>query len=47
MLDAMGTRWGLSVFGFVSIALLPVPYLFFTFGKRIRARGFWSMESTK
>jgi len=45
MLRKMGTRWGVSVFGFVAVALVPIPYLFFVFGKRIRARGVWSRES--
>jgi hypothetical protein len=45
MLHNMGIQWGVSVFGFVAVALIPIPYLFFTFGKRIRARGFWSKES--
>jgi MFS family permease len=45
ILHAMGVGWGISVFGFVAVALVPIPYLFFIFGKRIRARGFWSKES--
>lgn len=45
MLHNMGISWGISVFAFFSLALIPIPYLFFVFGKRIRARGFWSRES--
>ncbi|KAF2101194.1 putative MFS multidrug transporter [Rhizodiscina lignyota] len=45
MLHNMGIGWGISVFGFFSVALIPIPYLFFIYGKRIRARGFWSRDS--
>lgn len=45
MLHKMGIAWGVSVFGFVAVALIPIPYLFFIYGERIRARGFWSKES--
>ena len=45
-LHAIGVPWGISVFGFFAIALIPIPYLFYIYGKRIRARGVWSREST-
>lgn len=45
MLHKLGVDWGISIFGFVAIALIPIPYLFYIYGKRIRARGFWSKES--
>ena len=45
-LHSLGIPWGVSVFGFFGIALIPIPYLFYIFGKRIRARGVWSREST-
>lgn len=45
MLHAMGIEWGVSVFGFIAAALIPIPYLFYIFGKRLRARGYWSKES--
>jgi len=45
MLHNMGVDWGMSVFGFIAVALIPIPYLFFVFGKRIRARGAWSRAS--
>ena len=44
-IEALGVGWGISVFAFFSVLLIPIPYLFFTFGKRIRARGTWSRES--
>ncbi|KAK4541817.1 hypothetical protein LTR36_007349 [Oleoguttula mirabilis] len=45
MLHAMGIGWGISVFAFIACALVPIPYLFYVYGKRLRARGFWSRES--
>jgi MFS family permease len=46
LLHAVGVSWGLSIFGFCAIALIPIPYLFYIYGPRIRARGEWSREST-
>lgn len=45
MLHSLGIGWGISIFGFIAVAMIPIPYLFYSFGKRIRARGFWSRES--
>ena len=45
MLHRIGVAWGVSVFGFFSVALIPIPYLFYIFGKRIRAKSVWSRES--
>ncbi|KAK7518218.1 uncharacterized protein IWZ02DRAFT_434582 [Phyllosticta citriasiana] len=41
------TRRGVSIFGFCAVALIPIPYLFFVYGRRIRARGEFSRDSTK
>ncbi|KAK4505246.1 hypothetical protein PRZ48_003209 [Zasmidium cellare] len=46
MLHGIGINWGISVFAFISALMIPIPYLFFVYGKRIRARGVWSKEST-
>lgn len=45
MLHNLGIGWGISVFAFVAVAMIPIPYLFFVFGKRIRAKGVWSKDS--
>jgi len=45
MLHNIGIGWGISVFGFVAIGMIPIPYLFFIYGKRIRAKGYWSKGS--
>ena len=38
----VGVPWGTSIFAFFSVALIPVPFVFFVFGKRLRARSKWS-----
>lgn len=37
MYNKLGVAWATSLLGFVSLALFPVPILFFFYGKRIRA----------
>ncbi|OJJ63428.1 hypothetical protein ASPSYDRAFT_25504 [Aspergillus sydowii CBS 593.65] len=45
MFRNLGVPWASSVLGFLAIALIPIPYLFYIFGPRIRARGKWSRAS--
>jgi MFS family permease len=45
MLHNLGVGWGVSVFAFTAVLMIPIPFLFFVFGKRIRARGYWSRDS--
>lgn len=45
MLTNLGVGLGCSIFGIVSFVLIPVPFVFYAFGKRIRARGYYSRGS--
>lgn len=45
MFHKLGVNWASSVLGFFAVALIPIPYLFYIFGRRIRARGKWSKHS--
>lgn len=45
MLSNIGVEWGISIFAFIALLLVPIPYVFWTYGKRLRARGVWSRES--
>ncbi|KAJ5249014.1 major facilitator superfamily domain-containing protein [Penicillium chermesinum] len=45
MFHNLGVPWAASLLGFISVALIPIPYLFYIFGRRIRARGKWSRAS--
>lgn len=38
MYEGLGIAWATSLLGFVSLALLPIPWIFFKFGPKIRAR---------
>jgi hypothetical protein len=35
--NKLGIAWATSLLGFISIALLPVPWVFFKYGKKIRS----------
>ncbi|KAL2130300.1 hypothetical protein VTI74DRAFT_6650 [Chaetomium olivicolor] len=38
MYESLGFQWATGLVAFVTLALLPFPYIFFRYGKRIRAR---------
>jgi hypothetical protein len=38
MYEALGFQWATGLVAFVTLALMPFPYIFFRYGKRIRAR---------
>lgn len=42
MYDALGLGWGNSVLGFIGLAFVPVPYLFYKYGEKIRKR--WPIQ---
>ncbi|UQC83828.1 major facilitator superfamily transporter [Colletotrichum lupini] len=45
MYQKLGIGWASSLLGFVSLALLPGPWIFFKFGKRIRQRSQYETAS--
>jgi hypothetical protein len=45
--EKLGIGWGMSLFGFVSLALLPVPWLFYKFGILLRQRSAYTEMSAK
>ncbi|KAI4105675.1 MAG: hypothetical protein L6R37_002574 [Teloschistes peruensis] len=42
MFHKLGIPWASSVFGFFAITLIPIPYLFYIYGPRIRSKGKYS-----
>ncbi|KIY43541.1 MFS general substrate transporter [Fistulina hepatica ATCC 64428] len=38
MFHGLGNNWAASLLGFVSLAMIPIPFLFYRFGKSIRAK---------
>ncbi|KAL2411326.1 Efflux pump bik6 [Exophiala dermatitidis] len=43
----VGIPWGTSIFGFFAAALIPVPFFFFFYGKKIRMRSKWSRNANE
>jgi len=41
MYNNLGIHWAGSVFGFISIAMMPVPWVFFFKGKVLRTRSLY------
>ena len=42
MYHKLGIPWGTSVFAFFAVSLIPIPYLFYIYGPKLRARGKYS-----
>lgn len=38
MYNKLGYQWATSILAFLTVAMMPFPYLFFKYGKRIRVR---------
>lgn len=36
--EALGIGWATSLLGFLALVMIPIPYLFFRFGRSIRAK---------
>jgi hypothetical protein len=43
MYEALGLGWGNSVLGFVAVAFIPLPFLFYLYGERIRNAKIWEI----
>jgi MFS family permease len=44
MFEALEYQWATSLLGFLTLAMLPFPYIFFTYGKRIRAKSRYAKD---
>ena len=48
-ISGYGVYWnwdvGNGLIGFIAVAMIPIPFGFFVYGKRIRARSKWSKDS--
>jgi hypothetical protein len=38
MYEKLGYQWATALLAFLTLAMLPFPYLFFIYGKRLRSR---------
>lgn len=44
MFDNMGIKWAGTVLGCIAVALIPVPFLFYKYGKRMRQKSKWTFD---
>ncbi|KAK9329453.1 major facilitator superfamily domain-containing protein [Lipomyces starkeyi] len=44
MFSNLGVKWGASLIGFVAIAMIPIPFVFYRFGPEIRKRNPYSSQ---
>lgn len=45
MYEGLGYQWATALVGFVTLALMPFPYIFYRYGKRIRSRSRFATTS--
>ncbi|EGN99152.1 hypothetical protein SERLA73DRAFT_152838 [Serpula lacrymans var. lacrymans S7.3] len=45
LLDNLGTKWGVSIFGFLSLGLLPIPLIFIRYGASLRQHSRFAQEA--
>jgi hypothetical protein len=38
MYNRLGYQWATSLLAFLTVAMMPFPYIFFRYGKKIRAK---------
>ena len=43
----VGVPWGTSIFAFFAVVLIPIPFLLYRFGERVRGQSKWSRESVE
>jgi hypothetical protein len=44
MFQALGIGWGNSVLGFIAVAFIPLPFVFYLYGQRMRESKLFKME---
>lgn len=44
MFHKLGIAWASSLLGFISTAMIPIPFLFYIYGARIRGKGRFTAE---
>jgi hypothetical protein len=44
--ENMGVHWTLTILGGISALLVPVPYVFYKYGKSIRARSKYAVDTS-
>ena len=47
MFESLGYGWGISVFGFLSLAISPAPLVFYFVGQKLRERYNFDLDKLK
>ncbi|THH03145.1 hypothetical protein EW145_g6492 [Phellinidium pouzarii] len=47
IINNLGTAWGVSIFGFLSLGLIPIPLVFIRYGPALRAKSFYAREAAR
>ncbi|EJC98676.1 MFS general substrate transporter [Fomitiporia mediterranea MF3/22] len=45
LLKSLGTKWGVSLFGFLSLGLIPIPLILLRYGASIRTQSYYAQEA--
>ncbi|KAH8115235.1 major facilitator superfamily domain-containing protein, partial [Phellopilus nigrolimitatus] len=45
IISHLGTKWGVSLFGFLSLGLLPIPFIFLRYGEVLRKKSHYAIEA--
>ncbi|KAI0761318.1 hypothetical protein BD413DRAFT_495770 [Trametes elegans] len=45
VVDALGTKWGVTVFAFISLGMIPIPFVFVRYGPTLRAQSRHAKEA--
>ncbi len=45
MYEKLGYQWATGLLAFLTVAMLPFPYIFFRYGKKIRAKSRFATTS--
>ncbi|KAH8100973.1 MFS general substrate transporter [Cristinia sonorae] len=45
--ENVGTKWGISIFGFISLGMIPIPLFFIRYGAAFRERSHFANEARK
>lgn len=46
MYSKLDTEWAQTILGFIAVAFIPVPFLFWKYGRSLRARGKYATKES-
>lgn len=45
MYDRLGSHWGTSLLALITILMMPLPYLFFKYGSKLRQKSKFALKA--